>query len=136
MDGELSSAVEYRCNNSDIFHRYDRYINRCSPLKAKTDAICGVVMQISLEKITTALASFQSASLKSMLKERRSYGYWSPRRCDVYVVSHQEGHLADRLEVASMLWKNNVSADLLYEWGLNVVEHENVIDQCWREGIL
>ncbi len=93
-------------------------------------------MQISLEKIAVALASFQSAALKTMLKERRSYGYWSPRRCDVYVVSHQEGYLSDRLEITSLLWKNNISADMMYEFGMLTVEHENVIEQCSREGIL
>ena len=84
-------------------------------------------MQIALEKIAVALASYQSTSLKTMLKERRSYGYWSPRRCDVYVVSHQEGNLAERLEVTSLLWKYNISADMMYEFGMLDVEHENVV---------
>jgi eukaryotic translation initiation factor 2-alpha kinase 4 len=98
--------------------------------------LCGVAVQISLEKITVALASFHSMSQKAMLKDRKSYGYWSPRRCDVYVVSQQSGHLADRLEVTALLWKNNISADMMYEFGLTTVEHENVIEQCSREGIL
>ena len=93
-------------------------------------------MQISLDKITQALASFQNASQSTILKERRSYGYWSPRRCDVYVVSHQEGYLHDRVEVTAMLWQNGISADLMYEFGLQMPEHENVIEQCAREGIL
>lgn len=102
----------------------------------KPDPTCAIAVQISLEKITQALASFQSASQSTILKERRSYGYWSPRRCDVYVVSHQEGHLLDRLEVTSLLWQNNISADLMYEFGLQMAEHENVVEQCAREGIL
>lgn len=116
--------------------RYDKYIQRFSPVRSRTDSLCAVAVQISLEKITVALASFQSTWQKSMLKERKSYGYWSPRRCDVYVVSHQLGHLADRLEVTSHLWKNGISADMMYEFGMSTVEHENVIDQCHREGIL
>ncbi|THH00815.1 hypothetical protein EW026_g1755 [Hermanssonia centrifuga] len=98
--------------------RYDHVINKFSPAKTKVEGSCAVAVQISLEKIAVALASFQSAALKTMLKERRSYGYWSPRRCDVYVVSHQEG------------------ADMMYEFGMLTVEHENVIEQCSREGIL
>ena len=116
--------------------RYDHVINRYLPAKTRDDGICAVAVQISLEKIAAALASYQSASLKTMLKERKSYGYWSPRRCDVYVVSHQEGSLADRLEVTSLLWKANISADMMYEFGLLNVEHENVVEQCSREGIL
>ena len=120
--------------NSDC--RYDHIISRYSPPKAKSDGIYAVAVQISLEKITLALASFQSTSQKTILKERKSYGYWSPRRCDVYVVSQQAGYLMDRLELTAMLWKNGISADLMYEFGLKDSEHENVVDQCSREGIL
>lgn len=119
------------------FHAsYDHIINRYSPVKTKEEGVCAVAVQIALEKITVALASFQSTSLKTMLKERRSYGYWSPRRCDVYVVSQQEGSLADRLEVTSLLWKHNISADMMYEFAMLTAEHENVVEQCSREGIL
>jgi len=131
--------VARRTKRSDILAlggRYDHIISRYSPPKPKSDAICAIGVQISLDKITSALASFQSASQKSLLKEHRSYGYWSPRRCDVYVVSQQEGYLADRLEVTSLLWQNNISADLMYESGLQTTEFENVVDQCSREGIL
>ena len=116
--------------------RYDKYISRFTPGRTRTDGICAVAVQISLEKITVALASFQSAWQKSMLKERKSYGYWSPRRCDVYIVSQQPGHLPDRLEVAALLWRSGISADIMYEFGLSTVEHENVVEQCHREGIL
>lgn len=71
-----------------------------------------------------------------MLKEQRSYGFWAPRRCDVYVVSHDPGHLQDRLEVAAMLWQNGISADIMYESGLVGSHHENHFDTCFREGIL
>lgn len=131
--------VARRTKRSDILAlggRYDHIISRYSPPKPKSDAICAIGVQISLDKITSALATFQSASQKSLLKERRSYGYWSPRRCDVYVVSQQEGHLAERLEVTALLWQNNISADLMYEFGLQNAEFENVVDQCSREGIL
>ncbi|CAL1710511.1 unnamed protein product [Somion occarium] len=128
-----------RHKRSDILAlggRYDHIISRYSPPKPKSDAICAIAVQINLDKITLALASFQSASQKTLLRERRSYGYWSPRRCDVYVVSHQEGYLTDRLEVTALLWQNNISADLMYEFGFQNAEHENVVDQCSREGIL
>lgn len=114
-------------------------IARYSTTKARgrDDGVCAVAVQIALEKITVALASYQSAAQKTVLKERRSYGYWSPRRCDVYVVSNQEGNLSDRLEITSLLWKHNISADMIYEFGLySSVEHESIVEQCSREGIL
>ncbi|KAJ3481924.1 hypothetical protein NLI96_g7338 [Meripilus lineatus] len=137
-NGILFEVVR-RNKRSDILAlggRYDHIISRYASAKPKSDAVCAFAVQISLEKISMALASFQSVSQKTILKERKSYGYWSPRRCDVYVVSQQEGYLIDRLELTSMLWKNGISADLMYEFGLKDAEHENVVDQCSREGIL
>lgn len=94
-------------------------------------------MQIAVEKITIALASFQSSSLKALVKEERSFGYWSPRRCDVYVASYSTGNLQDRMEVVSYLWQHNISADLMYESGVaEAGDHENNTDMCIREGIL
>jgi len=92
-----------------------------------------------VEKITVALASFQSSSVKALVKEERSFGYWSPRRCDVYVVSYHPGYLADRLEVVSYLWQHGISADFMYESGLpdsDIESHESHVDVCVREGIL
>lgn len=118
-------------------NRYEHLIHNYSPVKSKAEGICAVAMQVSLEKITVALASFQSTALKTVLKERRSYGYWSPRRCDVYVAAHpsdSEATLTERLEVTALLWRNNISADMMYEFGS--AEHENIVEQCLREGIL
>ncbi|KAH8096907.1 hypothetical protein BXZ70DRAFT_945142 [Cristinia sonorae] len=137
-DGVCFEVVR-RSKRNDVLAvggRYDHIISRYAPPKPKSEPVCAIAVQISLDKITQALASFQSTSQSTILKERRSYGYWSPRRCDVYVVSHQEGHLHDRLEVTALLWQNNISADLMYEFSLQMPEHENVADQCAREGIL
>jgi translation initiation factor 2-alpha kinase 4 len=99
--------------------------------------VCATGLQIAVEKITAALAMFQSTSVKTLVKEERSFGFWSPRRCDVYVVSYHPGHLQDRLEVVAYLWQHNISADLMYESGLaNTEGHESHLDQCAREGIL
>lgn len=93
-------------------------------------------MQIAVEKITVALAAFQSLSVKTLVNEKRSFGFWSPRRCDVYVVSYHLGYLQDRLEVVSYLWQHNISADIMYESGLPDAEDENYVDICCREGVL
>lgn len=137
-DGVCFEVVR-RTKHSDILAaggRYDNVITRLTPPKPKADAICAVGVQIALDKITFVLAAFQNASVNTLLKEQRSFGYWSPRRCDVYVVSYQAGFLAERLEVASLLWQHNISADVMYETSLPDMENESHIDVCYREGIL
>lgn len=87
-----------------------------------------------MEKIKSALAAYQTSSLKSLVKEERSFGFWSRKRCDVYIVSHQPGCLQDRLEIAAYLWQHNISADLMYDSGLQ--HAENYVEICASEGIL
>jgi len=113
-------------------------ISKCSPPKAKAESpgTCAIGMQINLDKIAVVLAAFQSSSVKTLIKEERSFGFWSPRRCDVYVVSYHPGYLQDRLEVAALLWQHNISADIMYESGLPDTDQENHYELCCREGIL
>ena len=73
-------------------------------------------------------------SLESM-KDQRSFGFWSLRRCDVYVASFQLGHLHERLEIAALLWKHGISTDLMYETGVSAGDPESLAEQCHREGI-
>ncbi|KAF9527861.1 other/PEK/GCN2 protein kinase [Crepidotus variabilis] len=137
-DGVLVEVVR-RSKNSDVLAaggRYDNLINRFHPAKQKPEPVCALAIQIAVEKITSALASYQASSLKTLVKEDRSFGFWSPRRCDVYIVSYHPGYLQERLEVAAYLWQHNISADLMYESGLPDAEHENHLDICAREGIL
>ena len=117
-------------------YRYDNLIKQYRAPKSKSDQICAVAVQIALEKITVALAAYQSTSVKALLKEQRSFGFWSPRRCDVYILSYQPGFLQDRLEIAALLWQNNISADIMYEGNLMDMDHESHTDLCAREGIL
>lgn len=114
--------------------RYDNLIRRYTSPTSKSEAVGAYAFQISIEKIKTALLSHQSSSVKSLIKEERSFGYWTRKRCDVYIVSHQPGYLQDRLEVAAYLWKNNISCDLVYESGLQ--HAESYVDRCADEGIL
>ncbi|KAG2024094.1 STE/STE20/YSK protein kinase [Coprinopsis cinerea AmutBmut pab1-1] len=117
--------------------RYDAVIARHSPtLRQKGDNLCAIGIQIALEKILAQLALFQSNYVKNLIKEERSFGYWSPRRCDVYVVSYHTGYLQDRLEVVSYLWQHNISADIMYESAISDIEHERLESVCEREGIL
>ncbi|KAK0477848.1 kinase-like domain-containing protein [Armillaria novae-zelandiae] len=115
--------------------RYDNLITKFSPPKTTAEPIHAIGLQIAIDKITAAVASFQSSSVKSLLKEPKSFGYWSPRQCDVYVISYHPGYLQDRLELASYLWRHNISADVMYESDITNVE-TSVTDTCKREGIL
>lgn len=61
-----------------------------------------VGMQISLERIVYLVGKAESAKGKRLIslenEELRSYG-WTPKRCDVYVGSFNEGFMEDRVEV-------------------------------------
>lgn len=116
-------------------HRYDTLISEFTPPLSKGEALCAFGLQIALERITTSLAAFQASSTQ-LMKDHRSHGFWSARRCDVYIVSLQAGYLQERLELASMLWKNGFSADLMYETGITDVNLEALTELCSREGIL
>ncbi|KAI6146889.1 kinase-like domain-containing protein [Pisolithus tinctorius] len=126
--------VVRRTRRLDVLAAAGRY--QYAAPKSKSEQICAFAVQIALEKITVALAAYQSTSVKALVKEQRSFGFWSPRRCDVYVLSFQPGYLQDRLEVAALLWQNNISADIMYEANLADVDHESHNDLCSREGIL
>lgn len=99
-----------------------------SPLRAT-----GV--QIAVDKITAALAAHQRISIKHLIKDKGTYGLWSPRRCDVYIGGYQSGHLAERLEIASLLWQNEISADVMYDAAVEETE-DVIISKCQSEGIL
>lgn len=52
----------------------------------------------------------------------------------MYVVSYNPGYFNDRLEVAGLLWKNGISADVMYESGLTGNEDQMAL--CDDEGVL
>ncbi|KAG9057226.1 hypothetical protein FS842_008151 [Serendipita sp. 407] len=117
--------------------RYDKllasYHAPSNPLPSSPLRATGV--QIAVDKITAALAAHQRASIRHLIKDKRTYGLWSPRRCDVYICGYQTGGLADRLKVASILWENNISADIMYDGAIDDSE-DVLIGKCQNEGIL
>ncbi|KAI0085358.1 hypothetical protein BDY19DRAFT_996889 [Irpex rosettiformis] len=89
-----------------VGERYEQYIDSFSQVKSRLDGTAAVGIQISLGKFVAALASFQSSLIKGSMKTGRSYGYWSPRQCDVYVValpSDLDSTLLEQLEVSAFL---------------------------------
>ncbi|KAI0029609.1 kinase-like domain-containing protein [Vararia minispora EC-137] len=134
--------VVRRNKRSDILGvggRYDHLISKFRPPKTKgkdEPGICSISVRFSLEKILTALAAYQAAHVKTFVKEQKSFGFWSPRRCDVYIVSYTQGHLSERLEVASLLWRHGISCDIMYESALEDGTQEDFVELCNREGML
>ncbi|KAJ7760657.1 kinase-like domain-containing protein [Mycena maculata] len=137
-DGVLVEVVR-KNKRTDVLAaggRYDGLIRDQANPGQKLEPICAMGLQIAVEKITVALAAYQVSSVRTLVKQERSFGFWSPRRCDVYVVSFHPGYLQDRLEVVSFLWQHNISADLMYESSIPDAEHESYVDICSREGVL
>lgn len=131
----LLSSCNCRCIQLN-FLSFDGLIRDQATPGQKLETICATGLQIAVEKITVALAAYQVSSVRTLVKQERSFGFWSPRRCDVYVVSFHPGYLQDRLEVVSFLWQHNISADLMYESSIPDAEHESYVDICSREGVL
>ncbi|KAH7340654.1 kinase-like domain-containing protein [Rhizoctonia solani] len=122
---------------TDIYARGGRYDplitkltipNRRTPIRA-------VAVQISMDRIASALADYLSSSVKSMVKEERSFGYWSPSRCDVYIASFQLGLLHERVELLRDLWSHRIRTDMMYEEATQQSGDEHV-RMCKREGTL
>lgn len=119
----------------NVLFRYDRLISKFSSPMQQTEPFCAFAIQIALDRIMASLVEFQKMT-RSQLDAQRSYGYWSLRRCDVYVAAFQPGLLNERLELVNLLWKNGISADLMYEGSVPNSNTEDILEQCKREGIL
>ncbi|KZS96040.1 Serine/threonine-protein kinase [Sistotremastrum niveocremeum HHB9708] len=115
--------------------RHDHLMKQYMPVTHDNEPVRGFGMQIALEKICATLAAYQSNVVKALMKEQKSFGYWTPGRCDVYVISHQAGQLTERLETAALLWRNGISADVMYESALQE-GGDHIHEVCLKEGIL
>ncbi|VDB92332.1 unnamed protein product [Peniophora sp. CBMAI 1063] len=122
--------------------RYDHLISQLALAPSTGDAaaqraICSVGMQVSVEKIINYVGEHQAQSIERLIKEQRSFGYWTYRRCDVYIVSYAPGHLEERLELATLLWRHGIAADLMYEGALESGgAPDEFMELCSKEGIL
>ncbi|KAG8961816.1 hypothetical protein FRC03_004923 [Tulasnella sp. 419] len=116
--------------------RYDHLITKFACLTMKSMRAVGI--QIALHVFTATLADHLRTSVPRLIKEQRSFGYWSPSRCNVYVVSFQPGLLEERIELVTMLWQNGISADLMYETAIENSGSDPVsyVETYSREGIL
>lgn len=117
------------------FTSYDHLISKFAGTSIKATRAIGV--QISLEPLIISLAENLSVTVPRLIKDRDSFGYWSPNRCDVYVVSFQTGYLAERIELTAMLWQHGIRADVMYESAIeNNADPMSIAKMCSSEGIL
>lgn len=115
--------------------RYDHLITRYAQPSTKRTPVKAIGVQIALERIRLALASHQRQSVDTLIKDERTFGLWSPRRCDVYIVGFRPGQLEARMELAAHLWQHGISADLMYESAIDS-GHEGHVTVGLRQGIL
>ncbi|EST09153.1 Protein kinase domain protein [Kalmanozyma brasiliensis GHG001] len=117
--------------------RYDALLKRFANPTASSAPLHGVGVQIAVGKLTLGLAKYQETQVPKLLsrtEEERSFGLYTPRRCDVYVAS-TPGLLETRMEICRELWAHNIAADLQYEHA-TYDSPEAAAATCRAEGIL
>ncbi len=118
--------------------RYDGLLKHfANPSTASSAPLHGVGVQIAVGKLTLGLSKYQEVQVPKLLsrnEEERSFGLYTPRRCDVYVAS-TPGLLETRMEICRELWAHNIAADLQYEHATYDTP-ESAAATCRAEGIL
>lgn len=78
----------------------------------------GVGVEISVGKIALELQNWQVVHVplwaNRAAEEERSFGAWTARRCDVYVIS-APGAVLPRVQLVRDLWAAGIAADLKYD---------------------
>ncbi|KAG8905299.1 hypothetical protein FRB99_000272 [Tulasnella sp. 403] len=136
-DGVMFEVCSHKQKSEAIARggRYDHLISKFAGVAIKSTRAIGV--HLSLEPFVASLAENLSLSVPRLIKEQSSFGYWSPSRCDVYVVSFQPNLLAERIELTAMLWQNGIRADVMYESAVESGgDPMSYLNLCAQEGIL
>ncbi|SGY15170.1 BQ5605_C013g07278 [Microbotryum silenes-dioicae] len=122
--------------------RFDEVVSRlAAPEVRYSGRVPHVVgVSISVAKLSQAAADANAAASKSLMNRRdestRSYGPWSVRRCDVYVVSFVANLIEARWDVVKDLWKAGIKADLMYDDNFLSLTPEQLQSACRREGVM
>lgn len=119
--------------------RYDTLVRQLANPAATLPPPHAVGVQLAVGRIALAVARYQELNAARLLgkgsEEERSFGLWTPRRCDVYVAANGPGLLNVRMEVCRELWAAGISADLAYEHAV-AEPTELLAATCRSEGIL
>lgn len=134
----------HRDNSNGVF--FNTYDTRRRKVLAAGGRFDGLVRKLASpglgqSKLRSHLVSVSlNVSRLSLAVARQSQisyaSSWTPRRCDVYVLSFAPGLLAERLEVIRELWAGGIRADLMYEGEGQWLSPEAMLQSCRREGIL
>ncbi|RXK39365.1 PEK/GCN2 protein kinase [Tremella mesenterica] len=115
--------------------RYDCLLEHFS--QSHTRQVFGVGMSIDVDQLAIMVRRYESTlSTKLMTKDNedeRSFGFWSPSRCDVYVAATAQVDLTQRLSVVGELWRAGIRADLQYDDERSV---EEVLTECVDQNTL
>lgn len=129
---QLTRPVNRRLEVLAAGGRYDSLLSRFAPnerflhldplsatMRSDTGAPeHGVGIEISVGKIALELQNWQEVHVSRWasraLEEERSFGAWTARRCDVYVISPPGAVLA-RIGLVRDLWAAGIAADLKYD---------------------
>lgn len=96
--------------------RYDKLIESLTMPGTRQIERCLVGATIAVSKISRLLASGSGPQPASNRHRPAALATEAaPRRCEVYVVSYTPGLIEERILVARDLWRNKVSADLIYD---------------------
>ncbi|KAF8983829.1 hypothetical protein BGZ46_009397 [Entomortierella lignicola] len=115
--------------------------------------IFAVGVNLAMQKFVTAISQYQSEHFRHFLTnsksnrghggsggsssnhdEEKSFGFWAPKRCDVYVASFGKVLLQERLELVKELWAHGIRADYMLEDGTDLTP-ETLVTTCKHQSI-
>ncbi|WVF67821.1 hypothetical protein IAT40_002582 [Kwoniella sp. CBS 6097] len=119
--------------------RYDSLLEHFKQpgLHSQARRVFGVGMTIAVDQLAKIVSKSESSSSQRLMErpneEERSFGYWSPARCDVYVAAFPQVDISVRLSVIGELWRAGIKADLQYDDERSIDE---VAQECQDQNIL
>ncbi|KAF9430611.1 hypothetical protein BGZ76_000773 [Entomortierella beljakovae] len=66
--------------------------------------------------------------------EEKSFGFWAPKKCDVFVASFGKVLLQERLELVKELWGHGIKADYMLDDGTDLTP-ETLVTKCKHDSI-
>nr|ODN99778.1 PEK/GCN2 protein kinase [Cryptococcus depauperatus CBS 7855] len=119
--------------------RYDSLLEhfRQPVTQSQSQRVFGVGMSIAVDHLARVVSRYESSLSRRLMEkpneDERSFGHWSPARCDVYVAAFPQVDISVRLQIIGELWRAGIRADFQYDDDRNV---EEVTQECQDQNIL
>ncbi|WVQ86282.1 hypothetical protein IAT38_008450 [Cryptococcus sp. DSM 104549] len=119
--------------------RYDSLLDHFKQpaMHSQSRRVFGVAMSVAVDQLARVVSKYESSLSRRLMEkaneDERSFGYWSPARCDVYVAAVAQVDLSTRLSVIGELWRAGIRADLQYDDERSLDE---VTQECQDQNIL